>query len=171
MSNSVACGCKGGYEKRADLLKLIDDHKDIPGALIAVLHEAQKMFGYLPKEVIYDISKGLRIPVSEVMGIITFYSLFSTEPKGKYDVMVCMGTACYVKGAERVLESFKEELNIGVGGTTDDMLFSLSPSRCIGACGLAPVVSISGKIHREVNAKQVPGIVAEYKKKESGESA
>lgn len=169
MSNAVACGCKGGYEKRADLLKLIDDHKDIPGALIAVLHDAQIMFGYLPKEVIYDISKGLKIPISEVMGIITFYSLFSTEPKGKYDISVCMGTACYVKGAERVLESFKEQLGIEVGGTTDDMLFSLSPSRCIGACGLAPVVGISGKIHREVTAKQVPAIVAEYRKKEGVE--
>ena len=169
-SVNATCNCKGGRRKddlKQDLLKVIEEQKDIPGSLIAVLHKAQEMYGYLPKDTLYLISKGLRIPISEVMGIVTFYSFFSTVPKGKYEVMVCMGTACYVKGADRVLEAFKKQLDIDVGGTTGDKLFSLTASRCIGACGLAPVISVGHTIHREVNDKQVEGIISDYRERES----
>jgi len=99
------------------------------------------------------------------MGIVTFYSFFSTTPKGKYDIQVCMGTACYVRGADRVLEKFSDELEIEMGATTEDKLFTLTHSRCIGACGLAPVVSVNGAIHREVRADEVVGIIKEYRDK------
>jgi len=169
MSDTCAtstCNCAGGIPKKDELLAIINEFADVPGALITVLHRAQKMYGYLPQDILYVISKGLKIPISEVMGIVTFYSFFSTEPKGKYDIMVCMGTACYVRGAERVLEKFEEDLTVKVGGTTDDMIFSLTHSRCIGACGLAPVVSVNGEIHREVTVDDVPGIITEYKERE-----
>ncbi len=163
--NATACGC--GCDEPMPMLdelnSLIEEQADIPGSLMTVLHQSQHMYGYLPKDVLYVISKGLDIPISEVMGIVTFYSFFSTEPKGKYDIQVCMGTACYVRGAERVLEKFSKELGVEMGGTTDDKLFTLTHSRCIGACGLAPVVSVSGAIHREVRADQVTGIIQEYK--------
>ncbi len=160
----VKCNCSGSKEK--ELLCLIDDLKDIPGSLITILHRAQGIYGYLPRDVLYVISKGLNIPISEVMGVVTFYSFFSTEPKGKHNVMICMGTACYVRGAERVLEAFKKELDIDVGGTTDDMMFSLCSARCFGACGLAPAVDVNGFVHREVKDDTVPEIIARYKEKE-----
>ncbi len=166
-ASECCCGCSGGDEKHEDLLKVINESKDIPGSLIAVLHRAQGMYGYLPKDVLYLISNGLKIPISEVMGIVTFYSFFATEPKGKYEVMVCMGTACYVRGAAAVLNAFKDELGIEVGSTSADGLFSLTASRCIGACGLAPVVSVNGEIHREVADDDVVGIIAEYTEKEN----
>jgi NADH:ubiquinone oxidoreductase subunit E len=163
------CNCEGGVEKREALLNLIDDSKKMPGSLINVMHKAQGMYGYLPKEVLYDISNGMKIPISEIMGVVTFYSFFSTVPKGKYNIMICMGTACYVRGAERVLQSFKEELDIDVGGTTDDKLFSLCTARCFGACGLAPAVDINGVIHRQVTVEKVPEIIAHYTYKGSEE--
>ncbi len=159
------CGCTGDDSLKEELKEMIQASVDIPGSLISVLHKAQGMYGYLPKDVLYDISRGLNIPISEVMGIVTFYSFFSTEPKGRYEVMVCMGTACYVKGSEGVLNAFKSTLDIDVGGTTTDSLFSLTASRCIGACGLAPVVSVAGEIHREVAVGDVPDIIAQYKGK------
>jgi len=158
-----ACSCCNSIPMMDELHKLIEGHKEIPGSLITILHSAQGMYGYLPKEALYEISKGLKIPISEVMGIVTFYSFFSTVPKGKYSVMVCMGTACYVKGAERLVEEFEKNLNMKMGDTSEDRFFSLIQSRCIGACGLAPVVSVNGEIHREVKAEDVPNIIAEYK--------
>jgi NADH:ubiquinone oxidoreductase subunit E len=164
-ADSCGCGCSSDIPNKEELISVIDELKDIPGALITVLHRAQGMYGYLPKEVLYEISGGLKVPISEVMGIVTFYSFFSTVPKGKYDIMVCMGTACYVRGAERVLDKFADDLGVEMGGTTDDKLFSLTHSRCIGACGLAPVVSVNGEIHREVTVDDVPGIITEYRER------
>jgi NADH:ubiquinone oxidoreductase subunit E len=161
------CSCSGGIQKKEELMNVINDFADVPGALINVLHRAQGMYGYLPKDVLYEVSKGLDVPISEIMGVVTFYSFFSTVPKGKYNVMICMGTACYVKGAERVLEAFKKELDIDVGDTTGDKLFSLCSARCFGACGLAPAVDINGVVHRQVTDEKVPEIIAYYRDKES----
>ena len=167
MNTESGCGggCKEAIPQLDELNGIIEEQAHIPGSLMTVLHRAQHMYGFLPKDVLYVISKGLDIPISEVMGIVTFYSFFSTTPKGKYDIQVCMGTACYVRGADRVLEKFSDELEIEMGATTEDKLFTLTHSRCIGACGLAPVVSVNGAIHREVRADEVVGIIKEYRDK------
>ena len=169
INTTCECNCEGGVERREALLNLINESKEIQGSLINVMHKAQGMYGYLPREVLYDISKGMKIPISEIMGVVTFYSFFSTTPKGKYNVMICMGTACYVRGADRVLQSFKEELEIDVGDTTDDKLFSLCTARCFGACGLAPAVDVNGVVHRQVTADTVPEIIENYRDKANEE--
>ena len=113
--------------------------------LINVLHKCQEHFGYLPAEVQEVVAEGLNVPVAKIYGVVTFYSFFSMTPKGKHPVSICMGTACYVRGGEKVLEEFKKELGIQVGQTTKDGKFSLSSLRCVGACGLAPVVLVGDK--------------------------
>lgn len=134
--------------------------------LLNVLHELQRQLGYLPEEVQKMVASELHIPVSKVYGVITFYSFFTMTPKGKYDVSVCLGTACYVRGGELILEEFKRRLDIGIGDTTADGLFSLSCIRCVGACGLAPVVSVGEKIYGRVTPQQVRRIIDEYIQKE-----
>mgnify|MGYP002593094552 CR=1 FL=1 len=125
-----------------ELLAVCDEHNNDPGELINILHAAQGIFGYLPREVQEIIAGRLHIPVSRVYGVVTFYSFFTMTPKGKYPISVCLGTACYVRGAEKVLDEFQRQLEIKVGETTPDGLFSLDCLRCVGACGLAPVVTI-----------------------------
>lgn len=136
-------GCAESKEKAKELQKIIDKYKDTRGALIPVLHEAQEVYGYLPLEVQREISEKLDIPLAEVYGVVSFYTQFSINPKGEYKINVCMGTACYVKGANEILDKFKTRLAIEVGECTDDRKFSLEACRCIGACGLAPVVTIN----------------------------
>lgn len=138
-----------------------DEHE-----LINVLHEVQHHLGYLPEEVQQGIATELKIPVAKVYGVVTFYSFFTMTPKGKYDISICLGTACYVRGGELIVEEFKRRLNIGVGGTTSDGLFSLNSIRCVGACGLAPVVSVGEKIYGRVTPQQVRRIIDEYIQKE-----
>lgn len=133
-----------------------------PGELITILHTVQGLLGYLPAEVQEIIAHELHIPVSKVYGVVTFYSFFTMTPKGKYPVSVCMGTACYVRGAEQVLEAFEKQLDIKVGETTPDQLFSLDSLRCVGACGLAPVVTIGSKVYGRVTPEKVREILAEY---------
>jgi len=118
-----------------------------PDSLIQVLHRGQELFGYLPEEVLQYVAKGLRIPISKVYGVVTFYSFFTTVPKGKHTIMLCLGTACYVKGAERILQRLKKELGVELGQTTSDHLFTLSAARCGGACGLAPVAMIGDAVY------------------------
>ena len=130
--------------------------------LINVLHELQHELGYLPPEVQSAVAKELQIPASKVYGVVTFYSFFSMLPKGKYQISVCLGTACYVRGGELVLEEFKRRLNIKVGETTNDGIFSLSCIRCVGACGLSPVVTIGEKVYGRVTPQQVRRIIDEY---------
>ena len=130
-----------------ELLAVCDEHNNDPGELINILHAAQGIFGYLPREVQEIIAGRLHIPVSRVYGVVTFYSFFTMTPKGKYPISVCLGTACYVRGAEKVLDEFQRQLEIKVGETTPDGLFSLDCLRCVGACGLAPVVTIAGKVY------------------------
>lgn len=133
-----------------------------PQELINILHGCQEHFGYLPAEIQEVISAETGIPVAKIYGVVTFYSFFSMTPKGKHPISICMGTACYVRGAERVLEEFKKELKLQVGQTTPDGKFSLSSLRCVGACGLAPVVLIGDKTYGRVAPDDVKKILKEY---------
>ena len=134
-----------------------------PGELINVLHKTQSTFGYLPAEVQEVVAQGLNMSVAKVFGVVTFYSFFTMVPKGKHPISICTGTACYVRGAEKVLEEFKKELSIQVGETTADGEFSISCLRCVGACGLAPVVMVGDKTYGRVAPEMVQDIINEYK--------
>jgi len=149
-------------EKMKALDAFIDALPTKEGKLIVVLHHAQDLFGYLPAEVQNHIAHRLQVPSSKVYGVVTFYSFFNTEPKGKYKINVCMGTACFVRGSQDVLNEFEKHLSIKTGGTSEDMLFSLDALRCVGACGLAPVVSVNGKVYGRVTPADVVGIIEEY---------
>lgn len=155
-------GCAEAKEKAQQLGKIIARHKDTRGALIPVLHEAQEVYGYLPLEVQLEISRGLNIPLAEVYGVVSFYTQFSINPKGKYKINVCMGTACYVKGANDILDKFKTRLSIDVGECTDDQKFSLDACRCIGACGLAPVVTINDDVYGKLTVEEIDDILDKY---------
>lgn len=133
-----------------------------PGELINVLHKTQSTFGYLPAEVQEVVARELSISVAKVYGVVTFYSFFTMIPKGKYPISICTGTACYVRGAEKVLEEFKKELKIEVGETSADGKFSIACLRCVGACGLAPVVMVGDKTYGRVAPEMVKDIIAEY---------
>jgi NADP-reducing hydrogenase subunit HndA len=143
-----------------DICKFFNNEK---GELINVLHKAQGLFGYLPAEVQEVIAKELNVSVAHVYGVVTFYSFFTMTPKGEHPISVCLGTACYVRGADKVLEEFRRILNIQVGETTADGKFSLSCLRCVGACGLAPVVMVGEKVFGRVSPEGVKDIVAEYR--------
>ncbi len=147
--------------------EILEDYKTKPGGLIPALQVAQKMFGYLPKEALQLIAKKLDKPYSEVTGVVSFYSFFSTVPRGKYIVRVCLGTACYVRGGKEVLSGLEKELNINVGQTTPDGLFSIDVGRCFGACGLAPVIMVNDNVHQRVKAEKVGEILDYYKDQES----
>ena len=156
---------RGTPEQEERLRKVIDSHKGQPGATMPVLQAAQEIFGYLPDEVQIMIAEGLDIPLSEVYGVSTFYSLFTLNPKGKYQISVCLGTACYVKGAAEVLAAVEKKLGISPGGITPDGMFSLDACRCIGACGLAPVMMINEEVYGRLTAAQVGPILDQYLKK------
>ena len=166
-----ACDCEElAREAQAEEAKLyeqldtiIEEHKGVPGPLIQVLHAAQELFGYLPAEAQVRIARGLNVPLSEVYGVLSFYSFFTTVPRGKHTIRVCLGTACYVRGGKQVLEKFERELGIGTKGTTEDRQFSLEINRCVGACGLAPVVTVGADIYRRVKEDKIPEIIAKYK--------
>jgi NADH-quinone oxidoreductase subunit E/NADP-reducing hydrogenase subunit HndA len=132
------------------------------GELINVLHAAQGIFGYLPAEVQELVASELNASVAHVYGVVTFYSFFSMTPKGEFPISICMGTACYVRGAEKVLDEFRRLLDVKVGQTTPDGKYSLSCLRCVGACGLAPVVTVGEKVYGRVSADDVKGILADY---------
>ncbi len=153
-----------GTEEQANALKeVIAQHKDQAGAVIPVLHKAQEIYGYLPIEVQTMIAEGLNVPLAEVYGIVTFYAQFSINPKGRYQIGVCLGTACYVKGSGEILEKVKEILGIDVGECTADGMFSIDATRCIGACGLAPVMTVNGDVYGRLVADDVYGIIEKYK--------
>lgn len=150
-------------EREQKLQEVIEKYKNTKGALIPVLHEAQELYGYLPMKVQKAVSEGLDIPLTEIYGVVTFYTQFSLKPKGKYKIQVCLGTACYVKGANLVLDKLKEKLGINVGDCTDDGEFSLDACRCVGACGLAPVMMINDDVYGRLTADQIEGIIEKYK--------
>lgn len=153
---------KGTAEQEAKLKEIIARHKGERGATIPVLHEAQEVYGYLPIEVQEMIAEGLNVPLAEVYGIVTFYTQFSLNPKGEYQIGVCLGTACYVKGSGDILEKIKEKLSIDVGECTQDGKFSLDATRCIGACGLAPVLTVNEDVHGRLTVDDVDAILEKY---------
>jgi len=161
---SCACGCEEPTEEEllARLDAVIGEYRGKPGALIPVLQLAQGIFGYLPEVALKHIALKLNKPYSEVAGVVGFYSFFSTVPRGKHVIRVCLGTACYVRGGVAVLDALKKDLTIDVGGTTDDRNFSLEVGRCFGACGLAPVIMIDDDVHHRVKPKRVNEILAQY---------
>lgn len=161
MSNILFDGTKEQMDK---LLNCIEQHKSDPGALMPVMHEAQNIYGYLPSEVQSVIADKLNIPLAEVYGVATFYSQFSLTPKGKHQISVCLGTACYVKGSDKILEVLEKELKIKCGGCTPDGKFSIDSCRCVGACGLAPVMIIDGEVYGRLTAGEVNGILEKYMK-------
>jgi NADH:ubiquinone oxidoreductase subunit E len=130
--------------------------------LIPVLHKAQEIFGYLPTEVQEHVAERLGLSAGEVYGVVTFYHYFSTQPRGRHTVNICLGTACYVRGAHKVLEALQEELGVKLGETTDDLRFSLCSQRCFGSCGLAPVIMVDDEVHGRVTPKKVKAILESY---------
>lgn len=154
---------QGTPEQEEKLRQVIAAHKGQPGATMPVLQAAQEIFGYLPEEVQIMIAEGLDIPLSEVYGVATFYAQFTLNPKGKYQISICLGTACYVKGAGDILTAVEQKLGIKAGGITPDGKFSIDACRCIGACGLAPVMTINEDVYGRLTAGQVAGILDSYK--------
>ena len=150
-------------EKYEKLAQVIREHREQKGALMPVLQAAQNIFGCVPLDVQEIIADGLGVTLSEVYGVATFYAQFSLVPSGKYVISVCLGTACYVKGSQKVLDRLSEELGIPVGGTTRDGLFTLNATRCLGACGLAPVMTINEEVYGRLVPDDIPGILAKYK--------
>lgn len=162
MVSKSALPFNGTKEQEAELQKVIAEHKGQRGATIPVLHKAQEIYGYLPLEVQTMIAEGLDVPLAEIYGIVTFYTQFSLNPKGKYQIGVCLGTACYVKGSGDILEEIKEILKIDVGECTPDGKFSLEATRCVGACGLAPVVTINEDVYGRLNKGEIGAVLAKY---------
>lgn len=162
MSEKNVSAFKGTKEQEAQLLAVIAKHKDQQGALMPILQEAQEIYGYLPVEVQQMIAKQTGIPMAEIYGVVTFYTQFSLYPKGEYKVAVCLGTACYVKGSGPILDKLKERLGIDVGQCTQDGKFSLDATRCIGACGLAPVLTVNDDVYGRLTLDDIDGIIDKY---------
>lgn len=151
---------KETYDQLEAYIVSLEDPK---GSLIHVLHKAQNLFGYLPMEVQLFVARKLGISGAEVFGVVSFYSYFTTVPQGKHIINVCMGTACFVKGSDKILDKFKEKLGVGTGETTADKVFTLKDVRCLGACGLAPIILVDEKVFGHVKADDVEGILNTYR--------
>ena len=162
MSETKAPAFVSTVEQDEKLQAVIAKYKGTDGALIPVLHEAQNIFGYLPIEVQQKISDGLDVPMAEIYGVVTFYTQFTINPKGTHHIGVCLGTACYVKGSGDIIEKIKEKLGIDVGECTADGKFSLEATRCIGACGLAPVLTVNDEVYGRLTVDDVEDILAKY---------
>ena len=152
----------GTAEQKEALLAMIEEHKGQEGALMPILQKAQDIYGYLPIEVQSMISEATGIPMEKIYGVVTFYAQFSLNPKGKYKISVCLGTACYVKGSQEILDKICEVLGIAPGECTADLNFSVEACRCIGACGLAPVFTINEDVYGRVTPDEIPAILAKY---------
>ncbi len=164
MSNN-GCACEQGTCESppyAELDSFIARSQMGRDALIPVLHKAQELFGFLPVELQTHVARALNLPVSEVYGVVSFYHFFTMQPRGRHTVNVCLGTACYVRGAKKVVEALCEALEIRMGETTRDRRFSLTTQRCFGACGLAPVIMVNDDVHGRVTPRKVAGILAQY---------
>ncbi len=160
------CECQEAY---ADIDRVIAENRGDPGALIQVLHYAQERLGYVPKDVQKKVAENLGVSLSEVYGVITFYSIFRERPRGKYIISACLGTACYVRGAPDVLARLEKELGIKAGDSTDDGLFTLEVVRCLGACGLAPVITVNKDTYGRMSGDKVPGLLRTYRAQASSE--
>ena len=160
---TTCCCCDNSEEGLLNLLKeRATEYRGQEGALIQVLHMVQGIYGYLPLEVQTVVAEALAIPLAEVSGVVTFYSLFSTQPRGKHTIRVCLGTACYVRGGKKIVERLKELLDVEIGDTTKDRQFTFEVARCIGACGLAPAMSIDDQMYKQVNPDKLEQILARY---------
>ena len=146
-----------------ELKAFIEEWKEKPGNLIMVLHQVQQTYGYIPREVAIDVSKLLNVPLAKIYGVVTFYNFFKLQKAGKYIIQVCLGTACYLRGGDDLMKELERELGIGCGGTTADGLFSIEAVRCLGCCGLAPVIVVNGEVHGKLETKNIAGIVAKYR--------
>ncbi|MCQ2119204.1 MAG: NAD(P)H-dependent oxidoreductase subunit E [Bacteroidales bacterium] len=155
-NNKISCAAV------AKIKEICEKHNNDAGELINILHETQNTLGYLPQEVQVIVAKNLGIPATRVNGVVSFYAFFTEKPKGKHPISICLGTACYVRGSEKVLDEVKKVLGIEVGETTPDGVFSLDCLRCVGACGLAPVMTIDGKVFGNVDPKKVKGILESF---------
>lgn len=162
ISKVSAVEFKGTAEQEKQLREIIAKHKDMPGALMPILQKAQDVYGYLPIEVQKIIADELKISLEKVYGVVTFYAQFSLNPKGQYKIGVCLGTACYVKGSGDVFDRFKQALGIDGGSCTPDGKFSLDATRCIGCCGLAPVLTVNDEVYGKVTPDDVEKILAKY---------
>ena len=164
MSDEHKCACADTQEQELypKLTEIVGENRGKPENLIMVLHKAQNLFGYLPKRVQQIVAEGLGLSLSQVYGVVTFYSFFSTSPKGRNTVKVCLGTACYVRGGQRALEKVEGELKTKVGGTTEDRRYSLDVVRCIGACGLAPAILVNDDVYGRVKTTKVMEILDRY---------
>lgn len=160
-------------EQYEAVARVIEQYRQKPGSLIMVLHAAQEIFGYLPMELQQFIADGMDIPVSEVCGVVSFYSFFSTQKRGKHTIRMCQGTACYVRGGKKVVEAIKKELGVEVGGTTADGQFTFEIVRCIGSCGLAPAMMVDDDVYKQVTPTKLRGILAHYTEQDEqgGETA
>jgi NADH:ubiquinone oxidoreductase subunit E len=162
----MECQCQSPVEKGEQFLAvdgIIEQIGNDKSNLIQVLEKVQHELGYLPETVQSYVAKKMGVPLSEVFGVVTFYALFNVEPVGKYKVSICLGTACYVKGSGKIIEEFEKQLGVKTGNTTEDGVFTLEACRCLGACGLAPVLNVNGKVFGKLTPEDVPGIIAQYK--------
>jgi len=153
---------KGTPEQETELRKIIDTHRHTKGALMPILQKAQDVYGYLPSEVQKIVSDETGVPLAEIYGVVTFYTQFNLNPKGKYMISVCMGTACYVKGAGGILEEIGSILNLKDGGCTPDNKFSLDATRCLGCCGLAPVMTVNEDVYGNLKKEEIAAIIKKY---------
>jgi NADH:ubiquinone oxidoreductase subunit E len=156
------CGCSNEDSKVAKVKEIIKTHRDMKGGLIPVLQQIQRLYNYLPEDMLQLVSNELNVPMSEIYGVASFYSFFALEPKGKHIIRVCLGTACYVKGSQRIMDKVSELLNIPVGKTTSDNRFTLEATRCLGACGLAPVMMIDDRVFGRLTPDMIPDILKEF---------
>ena len=147
-----------------EISAFIDEWKSKPGNLIMVLHQVQQTYGYIPRNIAIEISERLSVPLAKIYGVVTFYNFFKLEKAGKYKIQVCLGTACYIRGGDDLLKALEKELGIGLNSTTPDGPFSIEAVRCLGCCGLAPVIVVNGNVHGRLTAKDVPAIIEQYRK-------
>lgn len=156
------CCCENERDKFVE--QLFSEYKPIKDNLIQMLNEIQEHYGYVPMEVQKELSEFLSIPMAEIYGVVTFYSRFSLKPKGKYNISVCMGTACYVKGSQKIMDRLLERLQIKAGETTEDGMFSIEETRCVGACGLAPVFTVNGEVYGKATVQKLDQVLDELMK-------
>ena len=146
------------------LKAFIEEWKDKPGNLIMVLHQVQQTYGYIPRNIAIEISELLSVPLAKIYGVVTFYNFFKLQKAGKYIAQVCLGTACYLRGGDDLIKEFEKQLGVGVNATTPDGLFSVEAVRCLGCCGLAPVVVVNGEVYGKLSKGDVAGIIEKYRK-------
>lgn len=157
-NNKNICNCNCN-QKDKFMEELFNEYLPVKDNLIQMLNEVQEHYGYIPEKAQRDLSEFLNVPMAEIYGVITFYSRFTLKPKGKYNIAVCLGTACYVKGSQRIMDRLKEKLKIEPGETTKDSLFSIEETRCVGACGLAPVFTVNGEVYGKATVKKLDEVL------------